>query len=367
MHYHYPSSEEEKERHSSGESVDSLYSESNSPDSETESQNGEEMDQYDENALKSTNVTISTKSLEECNLQGDNVTNLANTYQPGSVLDSIEQEDKISLWHTKNKVQPKGILKRCVRRCFSESHATSQASINNLDWSNSILDVISSPASDSPSSSEENGVIDDFAAQKKSVRFNEVVQRQIFRSNSSILKQKRKSEKRTEQRLKKRGSTVNMKERRASEGDAESLLDAGFKLSSSFEKSIMETNGYSSSENGSVSPSQNSGFGSFKGASKERKNPQKPSTQFDDTESHTDSGIASSYDEHVNNTPPMIKNMEKIPEESLNESPLTNNETSKISKKTKKNKKNKLTRGKSHTQGQFIKESNSDLIFDLDF
>merc|ERR1712043_28968 len=215
--------------------------------------------------------------------------------------DSIEQEDKISLWHTKNKVQPKGILKRCVRRCFSESHATSQASINNLDWSNSILDVISSPASDSPPSSEENGVIDDFAAQKKSVRFNEVVQRQIFRSNSSILKQKRKSEKRTEQRLKKRGSTVNMKERRASEGDAESLLDAGFKLSSSFEKSIFDqesNNGYSSSENGSVSPSKNNAFQNFNAVSKKEKL-SKPSIQFVDNDSHTDSGVASSYDDHV--------------------------------------------------------------------
>merc|ERR1712012_445477 len=35
-------------------------------------------------------------------------------------------------------------------------------------------------------------------------------------------------------------------------------------------------------------------------------------------------------------------------------------------KKSKK-KKNKLARGKSQQQGQFIKESNTDLIFDLDF
>ena len=82
-------------------------------------------------------------------------------------------------------------------------------------------------------------MIDDVTSHKKSVRFNEVVQRQIFRSNSSILKQKRKNEKRLEHKLKKRGEKVHLAvERRASEGDAESLLDAGFKLSSSFEKSI---------------------------------------------------------------------------------------------------------------------------------
>jgi len=159
-------------------------------------------------------------------------------------------------------------------------------------------------------------------------------------------------------------------ERRASEGDAESFLDAGFKLSSSFEKSILAPNnnsGYSSSENGSVSPNKNNGFGKFNNASKEDIKLPKASIQFDDNDSHTDSGVASSYDEHVNNSP-ITENMEKIPEEAVNETPGTStNETSKPNKKSKKNKKNKLARGKSQQQGQFIKESNSDLIFDLDF
>lgn len=47
---------------------------------------------------------------------------------------------------------------------------------------------------------------------KKSVRFNEVVQRQIYRSNSSILGQKHKNLKKAEQKRRKAA-------RRASEGD----------------------------------------------------------------------------------------------------------------------------------------------------
>jgi dynein assembly factor 2 len=50
---------------------------------------------------------------------------------------------------------------------------------------------------------------------RKSVRFSEVVHRQVFRSNSSILGQKMKNTKKAEQ--KKRRAI----ERRASEGDAE--------------------------------------------------------------------------------------------------------------------------------------------------
>merc|ERR1712018_882864 len=127
-------------------------------------------------------------------------------------------------------------------------------------------------------SEDSTRMIDDVTSHKKSVRFNEVVQRQIFRSNSSIMKQKRKNEKRNEQKMRKRGGRTNMAvERRASEGDAESFLDAGFKISSSFEKSLLETNtnsGYSSSENGSVSPIKNSGFEKFSNTSNgERKLP----------------------------------------------------------------------------------------------
>ena len=353
------SSEEEKERHSSGESVDSCYSESTPPESESES--------YVEEAEQRGNIhaqrklppaLVKTSSTSDC---------------PQTSKDVHEQKDEAG-WQSKEKIQPRGILKRCVRRCFSESHATSQAANDNMAWTNSILEAISDQISDSNSSaasSEQSRIMEDVPANKKSVRFNEIVQRQIFRSNSSIMKQKRKNEKKDAKKLKKRNGRENLSvERRASEGDAESLLDAGFKLSSSFEKSILEADanwGYSSSENGSVSPVKSTAFEKFKNAPKEDLVPQKASIQFDDNDSHTDSGVASSYDEHSSNSPTMIKNMDKIPEESSNENAFAESENSKPGKKTKKNKKNKLTRGKTQQQGHFIKDSNSDLIFDLDF
>ena len=362
--YSYTSSEEEKERHSSGESVDSCYSECTPSESDLESLNEEKPGEY---------VGASKKN-------NDN-----SSYKPGS-KDSVNDINESKTEHESDEAlkkqddsnsdngyyQPRGILKRCVRRCFSESHATSQANSDNLAWSNAIFDAITAPMAESSSSStssEDGRMNDDVTAHKKSVRFNEVVQRQIFRSNSSILKQKKKNEKRQEHKLKKRGEKVNLAaERRASEGDAESLLDAGFKLSSSFEKSIYESenpNGYSSSENGSVSPCKGNGFMNFNCNSNKEKKVSKTSIQYDDNDSHTDSGVASSYDEHAYNSP-TIKSMAKIPEEGADEVSSNNADASKPSKKSKK-KKNKLARGKSQQQGQFIKESNTDLIFDLDF
>merc|ERR1712088_1114526 len=278
----FVSSEEEKERHSSGESVDSCYSESTPPESESES-HGEESERGNKHAQrKLPPALVKTSSTSDC---------------PQTSKDVHEQKDEAG-WQSKEKIQPRGILKRCVRRCFSESHATSQATNDNIAWTNSILEAISDQLSDSNSSaasSEDSRILEDVPANKKSVRFNEVVQRQIFRSNSSIMKQKRKNEKKDAKKLRKRNGRENLSvERRASEGDAESLLDAGFKLSSSFEKSILEADanwGYSSSENGSVSPCKNNGFQNFK----KEKQISKSSIQYDDNDSHTDSGVASSY------------------------------------------------------------------------
>merc|ERR1712020_189430 len=309
----FVSSEEEKERHSSGESIDSCYSESTPPESEAES-HGEESERGNINAQRNLPpALVKTSSSSDC---------------PQTSKDLLEQKDEAG-WQSKEKNQPRGILKRCVRRCFSESHATSQATNDNIAWTNSILEAISDQISDSNSSaasSEDSRILEDVPANKKSVRFNEVVQRQIFRSNSSIMKQKRKNEKKDAKKLRKRNGRENLSvERRASEGDAESLLDAGFKLSSSFEKSILEADanwGYSSRENGSVSPVKSTAFEKFKNAPKEDLVLPKASIQFDDNDSHTDSGVASSYDEHSSNSPTMIKNMDKIPEESSNENTL---------------------------------------------
>ena len=369
--YGYSSSEEEKERHSSGESVDSCYSECTPSESDLESLNDEKPGEYGSASTENNDKASPDKSKGNFGNDQDGIYNTQDSKTRYESDEALQQQDD-NCDSKCGYYQPRGILKRCVRRCFSESHATSQANSDNLAWSNAIFEAITSPMADSSSSSassEDGRMNDDVTAQKKSVRFNEVVQRQIFRSNSSILKQKKKNEKRQEHKLKKRVEKTNLgTERRASEGDAESFLDAGFKLSSSFEKSLYEsenTNGYSSSENGSVSPCKSNGFQSFNNVSKKEKKFSKTSIQYDDADSHTDSGVASSYDEHTNDSP-SIKSMEKIPEEESGEVSSSNENASKPSKKSKK-KKNKLARGKSQQQGQFIKESNTDLIFDLDF
>ena len=108
------------------------------------------------------------------------------------LYDAGEHNNEHASWQTNDNGQPRGILKRCVRRCFSESHATSQASVDNLAWSNSIFDAISGTvpeSSSSSTSSEDNRMSEDVTSHKKSVRFNEVVQRQIFRSNIIHLKE----------------------------------------------------------------------------------------------------------------------------------------------------------------------------------
>merc|ERR1712020_201533 len=66
---------------------------------------------------------------------------------------------------------------------------------------------------------------------KKSVRFNEVVQRQVYRQNSSILGQKMKNMKKAEQKRRKAEQ-----KRRASEGDlpdGNGSMDNGFEFSDS--------------------------------------------------------------------------------------------------------------------------------------
>ena len=94
-----------------------------------------------------------------------------------------------------------GILKpRRSHRCFSESQT------DLLSWASEASSCVSSIT-------EEDGSA---AGSKKSVHFNEVVQRQVFRPNASILGQKTKNQKKNEQ--KKRRAE---QKRRASEGDAE--------------------------------------------------------------------------------------------------------------------------------------------------
>jgi len=94
----------------------------------------------------------------------------------------------------------KGILRRT--RGYSET---------NVDFLR-----MASPAESETSTIAEEDAEDEVKREKKSVRFNEVVQRQVYRSNSSILGQKMKNQKKNQQKMRKRA------ERRASEGDTPS-------------------------------------------------------------------------------------------------------------------------------------------------
>jgi dynein assembly factor 2 len=93
------------------------------------------------------------------------------------------------------KKRNRGILRQ--QRCDSESQAC-DIFINDPEENNDMLE-------------RERNV-----GSKKSVRFNEVVQRQIYRSSSSIMGQKNKNQKKAEQKRRKT-------DRRVSEGDAKSV------------------------------------------------------------------------------------------------------------------------------------------------
>merc|ERR1712029_360374 len=82
----------------------------------------------------------------------------------------------------------KGILRRT--RGYSET---------NVDFLR-----MASPAESETSTIAEEDAEDEVKREKKSVRFNEVVQRQVYRSNSSILGQKMKNQKKNQQKMRKR-------------------------------------------------------------------------------------------------------------------------------------------------------------------
>jgi dynein assembly factor 2 len=79
-----------------------------------------------------------------------------------------------------------------------------------------------SSASSTSSTIAEEDLEESSIGSKKSVRFNEVVQRQVYRTNSSILGQKHKNQKKAEQKRRRAAA------RRASEGDTPSSLNSNF-------------------------------------------------------------------------------------------------------------------------------------------
>merc|ERR550517_1305294 len=139
--------------------------------------------------------------------------------------ESCDEEVRLEIprYHRANsedstQAQPRGILKRKISglvgssrfRCYSESH------LDEVGWQQSA--TAPSPSLSTTTISEDQ-VAEFNGSGKKSVRFNEKVQQQMYRVNSTILantmKNKRKAEK------KKRAL-----ERRMSEGDACSLEQA---------------------------------------------------------------------------------------------------------------------------------------------
>ena len=125
----------------------------------------------------------------------------------------------------------RGILKRRTERgrCFSESQADH---MRLMGTSSSCVSVDSSiPEDEDITDGKMHHSSGDSTGSKKSVRFSEVVQRQVFRSNSSILGQKHKNMKKNEQKRRRAA------ERRASDSDAAHVMatdpaiaGAGFKI-----------------------------------------------------------------------------------------------------------------------------------------
>merc|ERR1711972_960927 len=272
-----------KERHGSGDSLDSCMSESPMESVILKLAKEEEEEEASEKTEESCD--------EEVRLE-------TPRYQRANSEDSTQ-------------AQPRGILKRKISglvgtsrfRCYSESH----------------LDEVGFATSSSPSLStttiSEDQVAEFSGSGKKSVRFNEKVQQQMYRVNSTILantlKNKRKAEK------KKRAL-----ERRMSEGDAGSLeMD---------NKIGQPPKGMSSSSSVDLSAL----------------------TKGWEDESHEDSGLSSSYEETVVLNGDAVNKVNNNNSAGGNGGNGNNNNKTKIKKMTKKRSK------------QF--QMTNELIFDLD-
>lgn len=170
--------EESKERHSSGDSNDSLFSDS------------------------PTRFTVT--SVDEL-----------HEPRPKTILpDGSELRGILKAPTGPNHVH--GSAKAKKQRCFSESQT------DLLSWHGSQSSVVSTQ-SVIREEDEDGGVVAAESA-KKSVRFNETIRRQIFRPTSTIAGMTAKNQKKREQKRR-------QAQRRASEGDADSYsLDSKSKV-----------------------------------------------------------------------------------------------------------------------------------------
>jgi len=162
-----------KERHSSGESEDSALS--SSPNSEA----------------PIADAAGSVAQANEDDETGGAVPLLVVSEEPAAKVKSI--------------LKPAAGAFRSQRRCFSESLVDTMVGTSQSSTSSCLSSDTIPEESEEPGSSE---------GSKKSVRFNEVVQRQVFRPHASILGQRHKNAKKNEQKRRK------AQQRRASESDA---------------------------------------------------------------------------------------------------------------------------------------------------
>merc|ERR1712018_773120 len=115
--YNYISSEEEKERHSSGESVDSCLSECTPSESDLESLNDDKTDECDKGVAEKMEKTKTKMPEGNSNDGEDNVS--MNIRESKNEYDSqVANEQQGENLNNMDNCQPRGILKRCVRRCF---------------------------------------------------------------------------------------------------------------------------------------------------------------------------------------------------------------------------------------------------------
>jgi hypothetical protein len=196
----------------------------------------------------------------------------------------------------------KGILKRRKQRCFSES------GVDEMSWSGSSETMSSRYSS---IQEEEDDEDEDGGAHsgKKSVRFNEVVYRKVFKPNASILGLTDKNRKKKEQKRKKAA-------RRASESDAEKPNSVG-----------SDKSGESADENRDDE-----------------------ANDCEEEDSHADSGVASSVDESV----------------PVGAARSTLDMSTKAPGKSRRARRKKLNKQAAATKQQLAMEAATDLIFDLD-
>ena len=111
-----------------------------------------------------------------------------------------------------NKSSLRGILKRS--RALSESQADKYLSLMMPSTCESGSTITEEDENEDFSENDDDTSTSKSVESKKSVRFNEVVQRQVYRQGASILGQKMKNMKKAEQKRRKADQ-----KRRASEGD----------------------------------------------------------------------------------------------------------------------------------------------------